>query len=71
MVDIPNSSVRGWFKSSYSSDSQACVEVCFDGGRVLVRDSKFQGSTDASPVLVFTPTQWEALTTAIRASEFA
>ncbi|MGY1946044.1 DUF397 domain-containing protein, partial [Nocardia asiatica] len=26
-------SATGWFKSSYSSDSQACVEVCFDGGR--------------------------------------
>ncbi|MGK8485517.1 DUF397 domain-containing protein [Nocardia asiatica] len=64
-------SATGWFKSSHSNDSTACVEVCFDGGRVLVRDSKFQGSPDASPMLAFTPTQWEALTTAIRASEFA
>ncbi|MGK8511586.1 DUF397 domain-containing protein [Nocardia asiatica] len=64
-------SATGWFKSSHSNDSTACVEVCFDGGRVLVRDSKFQGSPDASPVLAFTPTQWEALITAIRASEIA
>ncbi|WP_043733629.1 DUF397 domain-containing protein [Nocardia asiatica] len=64
-------SATGWFKSSHSNDSTACVEVCFDGGRVLVRDSKFQGSPDASPVLAFTPTQWEALTTAIRAAEIA
>ncbi|MGK8511585.1 DUF397 domain-containing protein [Nocardia asiatica] len=61
-------SATGWFKSSYSSDSQACVEVCFDGGRVLVRDSKFQASPDASPVLAFTPTQWAAFTSAIRAA---
>lgn len=55
-----------WFKSSYSNDSQTCVEVCFDGGRVLVRDSKFQGPSDASPTLAFTPTEWEAFTTSIR-----
>ncbi|MEV6323116.1 DUF397 domain-containing protein [Nocardia sp. NPDC051787] len=33
--------VTGRFKSSHSSDSQACVEVCFAGNRVLVRDSEF------------------------------
>ncbi|MFG3616871.1 DUF397 domain-containing protein [Nocardia sp. NPDC047654] len=59
-------SADGWFKSSHSNDSTACVEVCFDGGRVLVRDSKFQGSPDASPILAFPPTQWEAFTTALR-----
>ncbi|UAK35478.1 DUF397 domain-containing protein [Nocardia asteroides] len=61
--------MRGWFKSSYSSDSQACVEVRFDGDRILVRDSKFAGVPGASPVLAFTPTQWAAFTTAIRAAE--
>ncbi|MGY1946045.1 DUF397 domain-containing protein [Nocardia asiatica] len=35
---------------------------------MLVRDSKFQGSPDASPVLAFTPTQWAAFTSAIRAA---
>ncbi|WP_063049667.1 DUF397 domain-containing protein [Nocardia arthritidis] len=60
-------SADGWFKSSHSNDSTACVEVCFDGGRVLVRDSKFHGVPDASPVLAFTPTQWAAFTTVIRA----
>ncbi|WP_067797352.1 DUF397 domain-containing protein [Nocardia beijingensis] len=55
-----------WFKSSHSNDSTACVEVCFDGGRVLVRDSKFPGAPDASPTLAFTPTQWAAFTTSIR-----
>ncbi|MEU1958995.1 DUF397 domain-containing protein [Nocardia sp. NPDC019304] len=60
---------RSWFKSSHSNDSTACVEVCFDGGRVLVRDSKFPGAPDASPMLAFTPTQWAAFTTAIRAAQ--
>ncbi|MEU4340244.1 DUF397 domain-containing protein [Nocardia sp. NPDC023852] len=61
--------MEGWFKSSYSSDSQACVEVCFDGERVLVRDSKFPGPPEVRPVLAFTPTQWSAFTMAIRAAE--
>ncbi|MFE7741821.1 DUF397 domain-containing protein [Nocardia sp. NPDC057455] len=59
-------SAVGWFKSSHSNDSTACVEVCFDGGRVLVRDSKFHESPKASPILAFTPTQWAAFTAAIR-----
>ncbi|MEU7765929.1 DUF397 domain-containing protein [Nocardia sp. NPDC049190] len=64
-------SSAGWFKSSYSNDSQTCVEVCFDGERVLVRDSKFAGLPAIRPVLVVTPTQWSAFTTAIRAAEFS
>ncbi|MEV6319947.1 DUF397 domain-containing protein [Nocardia sp. NPDC051787] len=57
----------GWFKSSHSNDSVACVEVCFDGDLVLVRDSKFQGLPDTRPVLALTPSQWSAFTSAIRA----
>ncbi|MEU6186073.1 DUF397 domain-containing protein [Nocardia sp. NPDC047038] len=68
-MDSSNFPVAGWFKSSYSSDSQACVEVCFDSGRVLVRDSKFEGPSDASPTLAFTPTQWAGFTSAIRAAD--
>ncbi|WP_083889778.1 DUF397 domain-containing protein [Nocardia pneumoniae] len=64
-------SSTGWFKSSYSNDSQTCVEVCFDSGRVLVRDSKFQGTPDVRPVLAFTPAQWSAFTAAIRSAELA
>ncbi|MGQ4617644.1 DUF397 domain-containing protein [Nocardia sp. R7R-8] len=59
----------GWFKSSYSNDSQTCVEVCFVGGRVLVRDSTFQGPAASSPVLAFTPAHWDAFTTAIRGAD--
>ncbi|MEU2124058.1 DUF397 domain-containing protein [Nocardia niwae] len=64
-------SSTGWFKSSYSNDSQTCLEVCFDGGRVLVRDSKFPGAPDESPTLAFAPTQWHAFTTALRTTDLA
>ncbi|MBF6297906.1 DUF397 domain-containing protein [Nocardia amamiensis] len=65
------SRATGWFTSSHSKDSQTCVEVCFDGDRVLVRDSKFHGTPGAQPVLAFTPTQWSAFTSAIRSAELA
>lgn len=29
-----------WFKSSYSNALGSCVEVNFDGGGILIRDSK-------------------------------
>ncbi|MBF6464563.1 DUF397 domain-containing protein [Nocardia beijingensis] len=64
-------SAAGWFKSSHSNDSTACVEVCFDGGRVLIRDSKFAGAPGASPTLAFTPTEWETFTTALRTTDLA
>ncbi|MEV6556320.1 DUF397 domain-containing protein [Nocardia sp. NPDC051756] len=48
----------GWFKSSYSSDAAACVEIKFDDGRVLVRDSKYQGAPAARPILTFTTADW-------------
>ncbi|BDU02826.1 MULTISPECIES: DUF397 domain-containing protein [Nocardia] len=64
-------SSTGWFKSSYSNDSQTCVEVCFDGGRVQVRDSKFAGAPGASPTLAFAPTEWDAFTTALRTTDLA
>ncbi|MFD0365228.1 DUF397 domain-containing protein [Nocardia sp. GCM10030253] len=61
------SSSGGWFKSSYSSDSQACVEVRFEGERTLVRDSKYQGLPDAQPILEFSRAEWSAFTATIRA----
>ncbi|MEU7215504.1 DUF397 domain-containing protein [Nocardia iowensis] len=48
----------GWFKSSHSGDTQTCVEVRFDGDRVLVRDSKYQGSRASQPILTFTNAAW-------------
>ena len=56
----------GWFKSSYSNDSQTCVEVCFDGDRVLVRDNTYQGPAETEPILAFTGGEWAAFTSAMR-----
>jgi hypothetical protein len=60
----------GWFKSSYSSDSQACVEIRFDCGVVLVRDSKYQGPPDDQPILAVGHAEWSAFLTAVRAVAF-
>lgn len=46
-----------WFKSSYSANNGACVEVAFAAGRVAARDSK---NPDGS-ILTFRPTAWQAL----------
>ncbi|GAB2562682.1 DUF397 domain-containing protein [Nocardia heshunensis] len=44
-----------WFKSTRSKASETCVEVCFDGGLVGVRDSKHPGG----PELFFEGPQWD------------
>ncbi|KAA8887429.1 DUF397 domain-containing protein [Nocardia colli] len=52
-------STTAWFKSSYSSPTQDCVEVAFLGdGMVGVRDSK---NPDGSS-LVFSSGEWDAFT---------
>lgn len=55
-----------WRKSTFS-DNHDCVEVADlpEGGR-LVRDSK----DPASPVLAFTPSEWAAFLSGVRAGEF-
>ncbi|MEU7142394.1 DUF397 domain-containing protein [Nocardia sp. NPDC046473] len=55
-----DSAADGWFKSSYSSANQSCVEVRFDGARVLVRDSKYQGTPAIRPILAFSNSDWSA-----------
>jgi hypothetical protein len=55
-------SERDWFKSSYSSDNAACVEVRSAGGTVGVRDSKNLGG----PVLAFTGPAWSRFVTLLR-----
>lgn len=57
-----------WKKSSFSgSASSNCVEVAqLDGGWVGVRDSKDR----SGPVLVFTPGEWDAFRSGVRAGEF-
>ncbi|WP_431957800.1 DUF397 domain-containing protein [Nocardia lijiangensis] len=64
------SAETGWFKSSYSSDSVACVQVKFEPGRVLIRDTKYRGEPNGRPMLTCSPADWAALTSGIRAGEF-
>ncbi|MEU7631992.1 DUF397 domain-containing protein [Nocardia sp. NPDC049220] len=60
-------SEANWFKSSRSGGGKECVEVAFvDGGVVGMRDSK----NPTGPALVFTPSEWDAFTTGVRAGEF-
>lgn len=51
-----------WFKSSYSSGNASCVEVCFVGDVVHVRDTKFRrdpANTDTTqPTLQVDATHW-------------
>jgi uncharacterized protein DUF397 len=51
----PTAAGAPWFKSSYSDNSLACVEVRFDGDAVLVRDSKNRAH---GPTLAVTITGW-------------
>jgi hypothetical protein len=57
-----------WRKSTFSGRPNSnCVEVAELGaGMVAVRDSKHP----AGPVLVFTPTEWQAFRQGVRAGEF-
>lgn len=56
-----------WRKSSYSNGSGGdCVEVAdLDGGHRAVRDSK----NPTGPLLIFTPADWSAFTSAVRSGE--
>ncbi|MRH86647.1 DUF397 domain-containing protein [Nocardia sp. SYP-A9097] len=57
--DLPR--IRGWFKSSWSSETQTCVEVRLGDEVVTVRDSKFIGSAEYQPVVSVAAGQWPAL----------
>lgn len=48
----------GWFKSTFSNPSQACVEVRFDGDVVHIRDTKDHG---AGPVITMPCLEWADL----------
>ncbi|MFJ4791920.1 DUF397 domain-containing protein [Kitasatospora purpeofusca] len=56
-----------WFKSSYSDNGGACVEVAANiPGVVPVRDSK----DPHGPTLAFTPDSFAAFVAGIQAGEF-
>jgi hypothetical protein len=58
---------QGWYKSSFSTNGNACVEVRITaGGEVAVRDSKDQ----AGPALMFTAVEWAAFLAGARQGEF-
>jgi hypothetical protein len=53
---------EGWFTSSYTNGSGACVEVKFDTGAVLVRDTKHR-----RPIISVTTAGWSAFLNALAA----
>lgn len=56
-----------WFKSSYSSADQDCVEVAhLADNQVGVRDSK----NPIGPALTFAPTAWDSFLASTRRGEF-
>ncbi|WP_063712771.1 DUF397 domain-containing protein [Sciscionella marina] len=58
-VSAETSRLTGWFKSSFSSNANACVEVTFAArGQVSVRDSKFGAD---SAVITVSERHWERL----------
>jgi hypothetical protein len=62
------SAADNWHKASFSGGANGgCVEVATVPGYIGVRDTKLGGR---SPVLAFTPTEWEAFLAGARAGEF-
>lgn len=57
----------GWFKSTYSTDAAACVEVAFTPDATLVRDSKHP-DLSTQPILTFTPTTWSTFLATLKTS---
>ena len=65
VVSIGDDEQFTWRKSS-KSNFAGCVEVCFTGGGVAVRDSR----DPDGPVLHFTAAQWTAFLAGAAAHEF-
>ncbi|WP_280232357.1 DUF397 domain-containing protein [Nocardia cyriacigeorgica] len=65
----PSAPDTTWFKSTYSTDSAACVEVAFTPDATLVRDSKYQppdNTPSTRPILTFPPTTWTTFLATIK-----
>jgi hypothetical protein len=62
------SAADNWHKATFSGGANSgCVEVATVPGYIGVRDTKL-GET--SPVLAFTPVEWQAFLDGVRAGEF-
>jgi hypothetical protein len=51
----------GWFKASYTTNANACVEVRFDGESTRLRDSK----NPDGPAFAFGSAPWRAFLTEV------
>lgn len=58
---------RNWRKARASAANGGCVEVATIPGWIGVRDTKLGPD---SPVLAFTPHEWDAFTKGVRGGEF-
>lgn len=62
-----DSSPLAWRISRFCNGSSSCVEFAeMADGNVALRD----GKAEDGPVLVFTPDEWDAFTSGVRAGEF-
>jgi hypothetical protein len=59
--------VEAFWQTSTASGGGGCVEVRADGDRILVRDTKDNGT---GPVLSFTGAEWDAFIEGAQKGEF-
>lgn len=65
-MNAPDFTNIKFFKSSYSGDAGACVEVGIKDGYIVVRDSK----NPEQGLLVFNKSEWEAFIKGVKKCEF-
>lgn len=61
-ASAPHFPRTGWFKSSFTTNANECVEVRYDGDRVLIRDSKYlrdaANPPERQPIITVSSAQW-------------